>query len=211
MYIKREYVSPMKDRISGKANWDEHDVESGHGVTLDRGYKTYQVMSDIWEDGQYAVIWDETEGCVKTVDWVQSATVDATPEVIAKARQWAWQRRFDLRKGELTREAEFAARELVRGSMAKIIKGRKYPIGLVGKVVGFSDSQWGRKVGIAMSDVMVEVQKGNRTFQNHKDVAWTAISNVVRVDQPTIDVAAIEAKAKAAADGYLACMSWRHC
>ena len=202
MFIRKEH----KGIVDGKSVYES--VEAGHGVTLAIGRKTYQVMSDIWEDGNYAIIWNEAEGRIQTVDWIESGVVDATEEVrrhaIAVERQKVFFRKLD----ELTAMAHFEARTLKRGCKAQVIKGRKVPIGTTGVVVGFSESQWGRKVGIATSDVMVEVQKGNRTFKNHRDVAWTAVGNVKRLDEDQVDANALREKAEEYANGHVARIAW---
>lgn len=187
-----------------------YEVEThGEGVTLNWGQKTYQVMSDIWESGYFATVWNEAENKVETIDWVQSATVDATPEVIEMAIIAERQKIFFQKHDQLTREAWAAVSGLRRGSIARIVRGRKFPIGLEGKVVGFSENQWGTNVGIATSDEMIEVTKNGRTFQNHKDVIWVATRNVERADEPELPTGKLEEileKATISADAHVAAL-----
>jgi hypothetical protein len=180
-------------------------VEAGAGTVLYVGSKTYQVMSDIWETGSYAVVWNAAEGRVQTIDWIEDGKVDASPETFSLALQWRRQQVYTRQYNKLLSEAEQEAEQLVRGCKAKVVRGRKFPIGTEGKVVGFSDSQWGRNVGIATSDVMHDVVgKNGKTYSNHKDVIWVAMKNVERADIGQIDIAAIDRAANAAAESSCA-------
>lgn len=194
-----------KGIVEGKSAHET--VTEAVGTTLHHGSKTYQVMSDIWETGNYAVVWDGTR--VKTVDWVENAVVDASDEVIAIAKEWTRTQAYLAKRRELLAKAEADAEALVRGCQAKVYKGRKFPVGTTGKVVGFAESQWGRSVGIATSDVTVEVVKNGKTYQNHKDVIWVAIGNVERVDIGPVDIAEIDERANEAAKNAVARGWWQ--
>jgi hypothetical protein len=108
--------------------------------------------------------------------------VDATPEIKAAYREWCTELTFK----RLVGEAEVEARQIVKGCQVKVVRGRKIPVGTVGKLVAIKDSEWGQKVGIATSDEMVPVVKDGRTYQNHKDVKWSYMKNIERVDVPAI-------------------------
>lgn len=177
-------------------------IEGGVGTTLFVGTKTYQVMGDMWEQGSYAVYWNETEGKVRTQDWVLTGVADATPEARAAANDYARNQLFLRLYNEAKDKAHIDQATLSRGNVARIVRGRKFPKGTEGKVVGFSDGQWGRSVGIATSDVTVEVERNGRKFQNHKDVIWVSVGNVERADQPEIDYKRIEAEAAERAAAY---------
>lgn len=166
------------------------EVEAGKGVTLYIGSKTYQVMSDIWEQGSFAVYWTGTE--IRVQDWIEKGEADATAEVWAAAREWKKGKVYLTHLANLNRKAAEDSVKLVRGCTAKVVRGRKFPVGTEGKVVGFAQSQWGTSVGIATSDKTVEVEKNGRKFQNHVDVIWVAMKNVERSDVAPINEAELD-------------------
>ncbi len=86
----------------------------------------------------YAVVFDEDSGTIKNVDYattrgwtyLNGATVDATPDVIAKASAYA----SKLRLEDLKARAAADARKPAVGKTVKVVKGRKVPLGTVGEV-----------------------------------------------------------------------------
>lgn len=196
------YTHKVYDRATAQTS----EVEAGKGVTLYIGSKTYQVMSDIWEQGSYAVYWDGT--AIRVQDWIEKGEVDATPEIWVAAKAWKREQLYERHLGNLQRTHEEAAQRIVRGAKARVVRGRKFPIGMEGEVVGLSQSQWGTNVGIATSDVKVEVEKNGRKFLNHRDVAWVAIRNVERIDTPIFDAATAMGEAAKFADAAVAKNHW---
>jgi len=171
------------------------------GATLKVQYKTYRIMSDVWEDGLYAEYWDEAEGRVKTADWIDSGSkVDATPEVMAKVKSFYYKRAY----AEAKAKAEEEAQCIVKGSIVKVARGRASK-GVQGKVVVSIDrpyqmgwkSVMAQKVGIATSDVMVKVPAANgRVYDNYRDMVWAWARNVDLVEVPDIDMKEVEERAR---------------
>jgi hypothetical protein len=192
--------------IYDNINGGHHIEEAGKGTTLYIGSKTYQVMSDIWEQGQFAVYWDGRE--IRVADWIERGNVDATDAVWAKAKAWKRERLFDLQMSKLISDFEQEGRALKRGVLAEVVRGRKFPIGTKGKVVGFSQSQWGTSVGLATTDKTVEIEKNGKKFQNHVDVIWVATKNVEVRDEPVIPMEEIEKKAAEYADAAISKNYW---
>lgn len=171
----------------------------GVGLTLS-AEMYYSRVSSMEELNGYNVViryWDEATGRPASYTCgSQEAdyTIDATEEVLEKYGQYI----YDLEHSKLLREAEEIASHVERGCVAVVVKGRKVPLGTQGKVVGVAASQYGPKVGIATSDEMTEVEKNGRKYMNHKDVVWTAFSNVKRVDVALINMEEIVRRATSA-------------
>ena len=171
------------------------------GATLKVQYKSYQVMSDVWEQGLYAEYWDEATQSVKTADWINAGSkVDATPEVMAKVKNFYYERAL----AEAKAKAEEEARCIVKGSVVKVARGRASK-GVQGKVVVSIDrpyqmgwkSVMAQKVAIATSDVMIKVPAANgRVYDNYRDVVWAWARNVELVEIPAIDMKEVEERAR---------------
>lgn len=124
----------------------------------------------------YALVWSEERGAPERVMYAStrgwtypnSATVDATPETVAK---WeAYEERFRLAREE--RRAATERAQPRKGRTATVVKGRKVPLGTTGVIIWVGAGQYGERVGI-------------------KDAAgtvhWTASSNVkvAESEEPT--------------------------
>lgn len=169
-----------------------NEIPGTQGRTLTVNHKTYQVMSDVWEDG-YEATYLNGNGEVETVQWVEYASkVDATPEVKELAKKFiynrSYKRHYDLRLREYAEEAC----KLERGVEVMVVRGRKVKVGTTGILIGFTQNQWGTKVGIALNGEKVVVEKNGRTFENYKNTVWTAISNVERKTPKSIDMNKVE-------------------
>jgi hypothetical protein len=157
------------------------------GAVLSEGHESCQIMSDVWGDRYFALVWDFEENAPRKVTlqivdwqlgsascpvrrewdrWHHSATVDATDEV--RALYAAWQdaqaeadtlRRF---KANLA-EAEAEANEVRKGSRVEVFKGRKVPKGTVGECFWVGNGNYGPRCGIRDDD---------------GETHWTALSNV---------------------------------
>lgn len=180
----------------------------GHGLTLFVGLKTYRVMSDVYEDGSFARVWNPETQAIETIDWIESGTVDATPETITVAKAYVYKMRYLHSLKTRLEDAQEAATRIIKDCQVKVFKGRKFPIGMTGKVVGFSDSRFSRNVGIAIDDEMIEVERYGRKFLNHKNVSWVDIKNVKRIDCTPIDMDAIEEAARNAAQYRVDQIDW---
>ncbi len=88
----------------------------------------------------YAIVWDEPSQSIKRVEYAttrawtypNSAVVDATPEVLAKAEKFLADCYFETFKKHNVRDAQTPA----SGKTVKVIKGRKVPIGKTGRCIG---------------------------------------------------------------------------
>ena len=168
--------------------------------------KSYQVMSDIWATADWALVWDDASNSPKRVlvnvydmnpsGWVPAKiTVDATDEVKSKYRQW----KIDLELSRRIEDAEYAAKQIEKGCIAKVVKGKNGK-GTIGKVVVVMKANYGMgwrssvetKLGIATSDVTFKKALPNgKVVDAHKDMVWVWARNAVRVDVGTVDRDAI--------------------
>ena len=168
--------------------------------------KSYQVMSDIWATADWALVWDDASNSPKRVlvnvydmnpsGWVPAKiTVDATDEVKSKYRQW----KINLEVSRRIEDAEYEAKQIQKGCIAKVVKG-KTGKGTVGKVVVVMKANYGMgwrssvetKLGIATSDVTFKKALPNgKVVDAHKDMVWVWARNAVRVDVGTVDRDAI--------------------
>lgn len=140
------------------------------GCVLETRERNYYDDSDF-----YAIVWDEAARCIKDVDYATTrawtynngAVVDATPEVLAKARAYQAARIFEAWQAKNIAQAQ----EPTVGKTVTVVRGRKVPLGTVGVVtwVGkgkrFSASRW------ATPDVRVGIQLGDgqRVFTSAKN------------------------------------------
>jgi hypothetical protein len=77
-----------------------------------------------------------------------------------------------------------ANRNIRKGDEVEVVKGRKVPVGAKGKVVGFFNGSYGKRVGIDIGGTEVD-EKGRPV------AAWTSIDNV-EVIVPDLDAKAVE-------------------
>jgi hypothetical protein len=193
--------------------WTKHHVRNGEtrnsyeNRVLSVEYnKTVQVMSDIWAGADYALVWDDESNTAQNIcvnlydmnpsDWKPAKiTVDATDEVRAKYRKMIVDRTTQRR----VEDEEFAAKQIQKGCIAKVVKGRNGK-GTVGKVVVVMDAAYRagwrshveKKLGIATSDIMYKKALPNgKIVDAHKDMVWVWARNAVRLDVPTVDRDAI--------------------
>jgi hypothetical protein len=173
-------------------------VTSAVGTTLKVYYDYVQVMSDEWASTLHAKYWDGE--FVKTEIWVDSATVDATPEVLAAVENFYYKQAAEA----LEASAKSSALEIKNESVVKVVSGRESK-GVTGKVVvqiqrpyGFGyRSVLATKLAIATSDEKVEVTaKNGKKYINYKDVVWVWARNVVLVSPPEPDLSGIEETAR---------------
>jgi hypothetical protein len=93
--------------------------------------QSYRIMSDVWGTADFARVWDEATASPKMIlvnvydmnpeSWrpVQ-ITVDATDEVKAKYRDWQVKGEYERLLGS----AEIAAKQIEKGCIAKVVKGK---------------------------------------------------------------------------------------
>ena len=174
--------------------------------------QSYRIMSDVWGTADFALVWDEATASPKQIlvnvydmqgyNWVPTKIiVDATPEVRAAYEQWLVNVQFN----HLVSRAEDAAREIEKGAIAKVVKGRNAQ-GTQGKVVVKMKATYGMgwqsrvldKLGIATSDVMFKKALSNgKVVDAHRDMIWVWAHNCQRVDVAPVDKDALLEQAKA--------------
>lgn len=138
-------------------------------VVLSTGEHNFYDDSDF-----YALIWDETTQTVREVEYASTrgwtypncASVDATPDVVAKANNHYRTIAFDKWKAN----NEMLAKIPHKGKFAKVIKGRKVPIGTTGEIIWYGT---GKKYNYNDKPSMRVGIK-----DNNNAVHWTDANNV---------------------------------
>jgi len=201
----REYNAETKSMVEIKNTYAQ-------GCVLRKWYGSVQVMSDVWETSLFAQYWDEETATVKVVNWINEATVDASDEVIAKAKQWMYSQAYDRILDKRVREAAEEAQRIVKGSRVKVVSGRTGK-GLEGPVVVTIEKPYRAgyrswietKVGIAKSELMVKVTGRNgKTYDSYKDIEWVWARNCQLLEIPSIDLGSIRKSTKDEADREIA-------
>jgi hypothetical protein len=168
------------------------------GATLEVGHESVQIMSDVWETQQYGLVWDDIEKKPKKIGWIDSGTVDATPEVKAAFRAYHVDREFNARIHRL----EDLSLVPERGDHVKIVRGRKYS-GLEGEVIAiktFPDRySYGRsnitRVAIPTDDTHEEIAlRSGGTWKKYTNLVWVNIEYVVRTTPRPIDYVSVAAQ-----------------
>lgn len=167
---------------------------------------SYRIMSDIWGTADFALVWDEASASPKQIlvnvydmnpeSWRPVAIEeDATPDVRAKYLKWKTERFYESLLGD----AEIRVRQIEKGAIAKVVKGRNGK-GTVGPVVVAMTAIYGMgwrssqelKVAIATSDVKVKkALRNGKVAEVYQDVVWAWARNVQRVDIAQIDKEAL--------------------
>jgi hypothetical protein len=137
-----------------------------------------RIMSDVWANIRYAALITPEGYRTVAVENDEFPSKDPLPKPTMaddaeQALYEAWRRAKAnaARERRLKEEAAREARTVRKGKTVKVVKGRKVPRGTVGKVIWVGDGRWGKRVGLATSDL-----RDDRGW--HVDVEWTALSNV---------------------------------
>jgi len=154
------------------------DTETKHSV---------RVMSDVWADLYFAVVWDDEADAPKNVGLGNSefgcdvkAVVDADNKTLDKWATWCEAKRIrdeelaeahriaekKRRAEEAEKNAENRARAVRKGVKVKVVKGRKVPKGTVGECFWEGHGQYGPRIGLKEADGTVH---------------WTATSNCIAI------------------------------
>ena len=167
----------------------DDSVPPTHEGLVIRTFTNYNVriMSDVWADTQYAVVWDTIEGCTKEVYFGCSeyladrkVVVDATPEVLELYRAECDRKAVEA---EIKKKAAEAQRRVAaevqvekdlktnirKGHLVKVVRGRKVAKGTTGYVF------WMGRVGR-------EERLGFNTEAG--EAVWISAANVERVLPP---------------------------
>ena len=194
MAIRRKNNSYTNDQGVGS-------VETfGVGSTV-RVWSDYaQVWSDQWAQTTFASYWDNDLEALQTLEFIDSAEVDATPEVLEKVKA----KLYALALDKALEDAKAKALEIEDGSMVEVKKGRQSK-GVIGKVVvkivrpyrmGYRSTAM-TKLGIATSEAKVKVAGRNgKIYENYKDVVWAWVCNCELLQVPDIDMEEVKDRAK---------------
>lgn len=189
----------------------EENQYAGRVLKISRG-ESYQIMSDVWGSADWATVLDEENKPKRILmniydmgapEHVSTGEVDATEEVKALYRQYY----VDLKVMERIGTAHEEAKRIVKGCIAKVVRGRN-AVGTQGKVVvvmskpynmGYRSSMQ-EKLGIATSDETFKKALPNgKVVDAHKDMVWVWAKNCQRVDIAPVDEEAIRAEVNAMA------------
>lgn len=174
------------------------------GATLKTWNGTIQIMSDEWASTTYASYWDEAEQRIKQICEVSSVTVDATPEVMAKVKNFLYNRAYE----KALSNAKAEAARITKDSIVKVARGRSSK-GVEGKVVVAIQKPYQTgwrsnlelKLGIATSDVKIKVPAANgRVYENYRDMVWAWARNCDLVVVPEIDLESVKERASNATE-----------
>jgi len=170
------------------ALYDKNGVAHYEGRVIELEFgRSVQIMSDIWGSEDRAIVWNDDKTttetvCIKFDDMgvtyhYVSGEVDATEEVLEKYRKL----REEAFYQERARKIQSDAGVINKGDIVKVVRGRS-GVGEIGKIFWEGESKWGRKFGIATSEVKVEKQLANgKVVMGNRDVVWTAASNVQKL------------------------------
>lgn len=189
------WTEQSKGFYDSQSNWEGAVLKVEHD-------QNYRIMSDVWGSADWATVWDEATSSPKQIlvnvydmnpdGWrpVQ-ITVDATDEIREKYKQWMINREYS----RLLEIEERRAREIEKGSIAKVVKGKNGK-GTIGKVVVQMVATYGMgyrstseyKLAIATSDVKVKKPlRSGKIVEVYQDVVWAWQRNCERVDVTKID------------------------
>ena len=177
------------------------------GATLNTWKGTIQVMSDEWAMTTYASYWDETACRVTQIAEVASVTVDVTPEVMVKVKNFIYERAYE----NALKNAQAEADRILKDSVVKVARGRTSK-GIEGKVAVTIQKPYGMgyrstvetKLGIATSDVKVKVSAANgKVYENYRDMVWVWARNCDLVEVPEIDLDEVKERASNATERQL--------
>jgi hypothetical protein len=150
------------------------------GLVLGTVTECERIMSDVWSDTTYAVVWDPETAAPRRVflncaEFGREATaeVDATAEVVAAYDAWLAARAAEAKAADEARweaAAEARVRRIEKGHQVVVARGRKVKKGTTGRVFWIGSGSFGLRAGI-------ETDAG--------ETVWTALDNLNRViDKP---------------------------
>jgi hypothetical protein len=158
------------------------DVESFVGCVVLIRNRVERIMSDVWDDVTYAVVWDAEATAFREVHvrcsefsghWRACvATVDGTPEVFelyeAHLVGDLFRKKLDAYDREVYARLVEAA-TIRNGRKVRVVRGRKIPQGTEGIVFYQKEGRWGTQLGIRTSD--------RREGRNWLDAVWVSQDN----------------------------------
>lgn len=202
-------------------NYDGTMTEAYVGCVLGTGSKGYHDDSD-----SYAIVWNEQAQAVTTSMYATTrcaadghAAVDATPEVIAKAKAWLKDWAAAALDEGYIHQAYKERATIEKGIEIRVWKGRKVPIGTTGRVFWKGEIHYGTSFahrsfyGTQSSGGQSVTRVGFNDAQG--TTWWTSIENVEKADRrmnlPSDDE--IQAQAQSIADEglfYLPFVQFQH-
>lgn len=224
--VAATYDHPWRDRAAVIADYCAGRPTPGDVVTEEvigvgstvAVYDRWQSRG--WDDGDtvtYAVArnaageWQEFHVATDRCDAGNRAVVDATTEAAeayeahlrAEAERVARERAAEAARAE----AERVARERVspdKGAFVIVAKGRKVPVGTVGRLFYTAPSEYGMRAGIATSTRTEKRTGRNGTeYDSAADVVWTALDNLaVILPEMPADAREVDALYRCAAAVY---------
>jgi hypothetical protein len=202
-FIKTEYPAVIGGPIV------KVPVVIGQGTTMYIRTESEQVMSDIWEYVTKAFYWD---GKVVREQWLDNdavVKVDADFDSLLPEIEAAEYARF--LKVELENAEDEAGNPAKRDRLVRVVGGRDKALkGKEGRVVVVKEMQYGMgyravmrdKLGIALDDEKVTVERNGRVYENYKNMIWVWAHNC-EVVTPEPDVFYAEKCAKARTEVYM--------
>lgn len=178
-------------------------VMVGAGTTMFIRTESEQIMSDIWEYVTKAFYWD---GKVIREQWLDNdttVTIDADFESLLPEIEATEYAKF--LKAELDNAEYEAKNPAKRDRLVRVVSGRDKALrGKEGRVVVVKEMQYGmgyrsvmrNKLGIALDDEKVTVERNGRMYENYKNMIWVWAHNC-EVVNPEPDVFYAEKCAKA--------------
>ena len=224
--VAATYDHPWRDRAAVVADYCAGRPTPGDVVTEEvigvgstvAVYDRWQSRG--WDDGDtvtYAVArnaageWQEFHVATDRCDAGNRAVIDATTEAAeayeahlrAEAERIARERAEEAARAE----AERIARERVspeKGAFVIVAKGRKVPVGTVGRLFYTASSEYGMRAGIATSTRTEKRTGRNGTeYDSAADVVWTALDNLaVILPEMPADAREVDALYRCAAAVY---------
>lgn len=138
---------------------------SHEGVVLTPSFtRCERVMSDIYADVSYCLVWDRESGRAIEVSLgahfelcstFGHAVVDATPEVVAAYEAWQAEVEAKRQAAEQARRLEAAKAAWnapAVGKTMRVARGRKVPVGTTGEVFWLGAGNYGPRAGLALSN-----------------------------------------------------------
>lgn len=168
-----------------EGNANKVTYTEGVGTTLYITNESEQVMSDIWEWVTKAYYWDRASKTLKSA-WVDGGVVvvDANFAALESEMYDAFFAK-EYAAGLSAAENDSLMPD-VRGREVKVTGGRDKSLkGKIGKVVVVMEKMYGmgyrgvlrNKLGIALDDEKVSVERNGRVYENYKNMIWVWAHN----------------------------------
>jgi hypothetical protein len=167
-------------------------------------------MNGYHDSDFYVNVWDEANGCIKKVSIGSTRgpqgpenhywwTVDATPDVVAKAQAYL---ELEAKKARIR---SFLSRKLpAKGEVVTVVAGRKVPKGTTGEVFWVGPNGYGKneyRVGFKSTEGdKFFIAAGNLSFTINPAVLW---SDEYGYERALVEKIVTEAKAEIRAHGHV--------